>query len=227
MHCSLSDMCKGALFHTRRGHLFHTVIPNLSCRCIGFLIFAVAAGVVVAIIMTIIKPNFNKITSAAGINSTNVTNWINSVSNSMGASEEGEMRPRAESGSVGRDGAEGGGKGGVPRGLRIKRGAQNQEHQCHPVTIWRINSVCAYRQCRQPVWEGDGAGEGFWTPHWAGKRRYNPHSAASFSLPSPTQQPAPLTESSFIVTGRHLYLLPLSTISIPICQQCITYPKPF
>ena len=50
------------------------------CRCIGFLIFAVAAGVVVAIIMTIIKPNFNKITSAAGINSTNVTNWINSVS---------------------------------------------------------------------------------------------------------------------------------------------------
>ena len=38
-----------------------------------------AAGVVVAIVMTIIKPNFNKITSAAGINSTNVTNWINSV----------------------------------------------------------------------------------------------------------------------------------------------------
>ena len=53
--------------------------PYRSHRCIGFLLFLVAAGVVVAIVLTIVKPNFNKITAAVGVNVTNLTNILTNV----------------------------------------------------------------------------------------------------------------------------------------------------
>ena len=54
-----------------------------SDRCIGFLLFAVAAGVVAAVVLTIVKPNFNKIAAAANI-TTNVSDLWNQVSGVCG-----------------------------------------------------------------------------------------------------------------------------------------------
>ncbi|GAX79492.1 hypothetical protein CEUSTIGMA_g6933.t1 [Chlamydomonas eustigma] len=50
----------------------------LTDKCIGFLLVLVGLGVIAAVVLTVVKPNFNKISAAAGINVTNITSQITS-----------------------------------------------------------------------------------------------------------------------------------------------------